>query len=102
LQLGYWLPNNPNRNYRVPDNFRFGFGSASSRPEISGTRTEILFGSGTRPMNTPTQYRLDQNETKLRLMEDKLLLHPDSPRLNEWIHRLLRQREKLLLFNQKY
>ena len=35
-------------------------------------------------------------------MEDKLLLHPDSPRLNGWIHRLLRQREKLLLFNQKY
>ena len=35
-------------------------------------------------------------------MEDKLLIHPDSPRLNDWMHRLLRQREKLLLFNQKY
>ena len=49
-----------------------------------------------------TRYRLDQNETKLRLVEDKLLLHPDSPRLNEWIHRLLCQWEKLLLFNRKY
>ena len=46
-----------------------------------------------------TRYRLDQNEIKLRSVEDKLLLHPDSLRLNDWIHRLLRQREKLLLFN---
>ena len=46
-----------------------------------------------------TRYRLDQNETKLQLVKDKLLLHPDSPRLNDWIHTLLRQQEKLLLFN---
>jgi len=47
-------------------------------------------------------YRLDQNDIKLRLVEDKLLTQPDSPRLNEWMLRLLRHREKLLLFNQKY
>ena len=34
--------------------FRFGYGSLFYQPEISGTRTEISFGSGTRPMNTPT------------------------------------------------
>ena len=39
------------RNW-VPDNFRFGYGSPSVRPEILGTRTESSFGSGTRPMNT--------------------------------------------------
>ena len=43
------------RNW-VPDNFRFGYGSASVRPEILGTQTESSFGSGTRTMNTPTPH----------------------------------------------
>jgi len=36
----------------VTRKFRFGYGSPFCRPEISGTRTEISFGSGTRTMNT--------------------------------------------------
>ena len=49
-----------------------------------------------------TRHKLAQNETKLKILEDKLLIQPDSPRLSEWMNRLLRQREKLLMFNQKY
>ena len=30
------------------------------------------------------------------------MYQPDSPRLNTWLNQLLVQREKLLLFNQKY
>jgi len=49
-----------------------------------------------------TQHKLVQNESKLKHVEGKLLNQPDSPRLNDLLHRLLRQREKLLLFNRKY
>ena len=49
-----------------------------------------------------TQHELAQNETKLKILEDKLLIQPDSPRLDEWLNRLLCQREKSLMFNQKY
>jgi len=46
--------------------------------------------------------KLLRNAQKLTLVEDKLLSHPDSIRLNAWMNRLLQQREKLMLFNQKY
>jgi len=46
--------------------------------------------------------KLSLNEQKIEQIEEKLSHQPNSPRLNEWLHRLLRQREKLLLFNQKY
>jgi len=36
------------------------------------------------------------------MIEDRLLEQPDSLRLNAWMDRLIRQREKVLLFNQKY
>jgi len=49
-----------------------------------------------------TQQTLAQNENKLNMLEEKLLVQSDSPRLNAWMTRLVRQREKLLLFNQKY
>ena len=35
-------------------------------------------------------------------MEEQLINQPDSYRLNSWLKRLLVQREKLMLFNQKY
>ena len=58
--MGYWLTKNPNRNFRVPESgtqiFWFGYGSPLCRPEISGTRTEIPFVSGTRTMNTPKEW----------------------------------------------
>jgi len=46
--------------------------------------------------------KLQRNAQKLTLVEDQLVNHPNSIRLNEWMNRLLQQREKLLLFNQKY
>jgi len=45
---------------------------------------------------------MQQNLQKIRLVEEKLVNQPDSLRLNSWLNRLLNQREKLLLFNQKY
>jgi len=36
------------------------------------------------------------------MVEEQLSNRPDSYRLNSWMKRLLVQREKLLLFNQKY
>ena len=35
-------------------------------------------------------------------MESKLLANPQSCRLNDWHFRLLKQREKLFLFNKRY
>ena len=46
--------------------------------------------------------KLLQNTQKLNLVESQLVHHPHSNRLNEWMNRLIRQREKLMLFNQKY
>ena len=48
------------------------------------------------------QQKLLHNSKKIGLVEDKLIDQPNSPRLNEWMTRLLKQREKLLLYNQKY
>ena len=46
--------------------------------------------------------KITKNEDKIKYVEDKLLAQPNSLRLNSWMFRLLKQREKLLLFNQKY
>jgi len=46
--------------------------------------------------------KVEKNEDKLNYVEGKLLDKPSSFRLNSWMARLLKQREKLLLFNQKY
>jgi len=48
------------------------------------------------------QQNLQSNLQKIGLVEEKLLHQPDSLRLNSWLNYLLKQREKLLLFNQKY
>ena len=48
------------------------------------------------------QNRLTVNSQKIQAVEDQLLNQPDNPRLNSWLSRLLIQREKLMLFNQKY
>ena len=48
------------------------------------------------------QQQLLRNAQKIELIEDQLSNQPNSPWLNDWLHRMLRQREKLLLFNQKY
>jgi len=46
--------------------------------------------------------RLSTNTQKIQQVETQLLDQPESHRLHSWLKRLLVQREKLLLFRQKY
>ena len=73
----------------------FGFGLFRVRVETIVFRTQnFRAGSG-------RIYGSGQFLTGL-LLEDKLASQPDSIRRNDWMNRLPQQREKLLLFNQKY
>jgi len=42
------------------------------------------------------------NTTKLSYVENLLISNPDSLRLNHWHKRLIKQRKKLMLFNQRF
>ena len=46
--------------------------------------------------------KLVLNAQKIDQIETLLVHQPSSTRLNSWMQRMLRQREKLLLYNQKY
>jgi len=46
--------------------------------------------------------KVTANENKIEYVEGKLLINPLCFRFRSWMSRLLKQREKLLLFNQKY
>ena len=46
--------------------------------------------------------QMEKNTNQLHLVESKLLSNLYSRRLNDWHTRLLKQREKLLLFNKRY
>jgi len=46
--------------------------------------------------------QIERNTEKLKFVESQLLTVPNSPRLNSWHFRLIKQRENLLLFNQRY
>ena len=46
--------------------------------------------------------KLDSNTDKLLQVEQKLASQPNSARLNKWHYRLIKQCEKVHLFNQKY
>jgi len=46
--------------------------------------------------------KLSKNAQKLGYVEERLMANPQSYRFNFWLIHLLKQREKLLLFNQKY
>ena len=48
------------------------------------------------------RHKLERNGEKLLEVEQKLILQPHSARLNNWRYRLLKQRKKIHLFNQKY
>ena len=48
------------------------------------------------------QDKIFMNEQKIEYVERKLLENPNSFRLNSWMTRLIKQREKMLLFKQKY
>ena len=46
--------------------------------------------------------KLERNGKKLLVLETKLVQNPNNARLNNWHYRLIKQREKMHLFNQKY
>jgi len=46
--------------------------------------------------------QIEKNTDKLKIVESQLLGDPNSPRLNHWHFRLLKQRENLLLFNKRF
>ena len=48
------------------------------------------------------RFQLEKNTNKLQYVENKLLESPNNYRLNHWHFRLLKQREQLILFNQRY
>ena len=49
-----------------------------------------------------THQKLIINAQKIEIVDEKLSNQPESYCLNSWMNRLLMQREKLMLFNQKY
>jgi len=46
--------------------------------------------------------KLERNNDKLLYVEEKLAIHPHNSRLNNWHYCLIKQWEKMHLFNQKY
>ena len=46
--------------------------------------------------------KLERNGEKLLTVEAKLVQDSNNARLSNWHYRLLKQREKMHLFNQKY
>ena len=48
------------------------------------------------------KHKLERNEEKLLHVETKLVQDPNNAQLNNWRYRLIKQREKMHLFNQKY
>ena len=48
------------------------------------------------------KHKLERNANKLLEVEQKLVTQPNNARLNNRHYRLIRQREKMHLFNQKY
>jgi len=46
--------------------------------------------------------KFERNADKLLYVEQKLVAQPNSVCLNNWHYRLLKQREKMHLFNQTY
>jgi len=48
------------------------------------------------------RHQVDKNTSRLHFVESKLITDPGNYRLNNWYFRLLKQREKLLLFHSRY
>jgi len=46
--------------------------------------------------------QIDKNTAQLHFVESQLIADPNSLRLNAWYTRLLKQRERLLLFNKRF
>jgi len=46
--------------------------------------------------------QVEKNTAKLQFVESKIIANPQSQWFNTWHFQLLKQREKLLLFNKRY
>jgi len=46
--------------------------------------------------------RLRKIQSSYKFVESKIIANPQNQRFNDWHFRLLKQREKLLLFNKRY
>jgi len=46
--------------------------------------------------------KLERNGQQLLVVKGKLISQPNNARLNNWHYRLIKHREKMHLFNQKY
>ena len=65
-------------------------------------KTELDLKSWSKSMFGNFRHKLERNGDKLLEVEQKLVLQPHNARLNNWHYRLIKQREKLHLFNQKF
>jgi len=65
-------------------------------------RTKIHIKTWARNFLGNNHQKLMLNAQKVDQIESLLVHQPHSIRLNSWMQRMLRQREKLLLYNQKY
>lgn len=55
-----------------------------------------------RKHNIYSMKNLDNNQAKLKVLEEKLMENPNNENILKHYERVLKQREKILLFNQKY
>ena len=46
--------------------------------------------------------QVEKNSAKLQFVESMIIANPQNHRLNDWHFRLLKQRERLLMFNKRY
>ena len=67
---------------------------------IKAIKKDLKQWSSTKFANYRVQ--IEKNTAKLQYVETKLLESPNSHQLNNWHFRLIKQGEKLLLFNQRY
>jgi len=67
---------------------------------IKAIKKDLKQWSSTKFANYRVQ--IEKNTAKLQYVETKLLESPNSHQLNNWHFRLIKQGEKLLLFNKRY
>jgi len=63
-------------------------------------RTKYQIKNWARRFLGNNHHKLVLNAQKIDHLENLLANQPNSPRLNSWLRRILRQREKLLMYNQ--
>jgi len=68
--------------------------------KLRATKRELKSWSSRRFGNVRRQ--VEQNTERLKFVESQLIINPNSPRLNNWHFRLIKQREHMLLFNKRF